>query len=115
MKAFGLGNNHSLTQKNPPPASGVAEPSLAEPSLAYLMAVKSVYCINHKAIITALPARPIAEPVRTNMAPPIITSIPTIIISTDLTSAPVCADVDVQAIVVTLSCQRLTKIIIPIM
>jgi hypothetical protein len=110
MKAFGLGNNHSLTQKNPPPASGVAEPSLA-----YLMAVKSVYCINHKAIITTLPARPIAEPVRTNMAPPIIPSIPTIIISTDLTSAPVCADVDVQVIVVTLSCQRLTKIIIPIM
>jgi hypothetical protein len=75
MKAFGLGN-HSLTQKNPPPASGVAEPSSA-----YLMAVKSVYCINHKTIITALPARPIAEPVRTNMAPPIIPSIPTIIIS----------------------------------
>lgn len=99
MKAFGLGNNHSLTQKNPPPASGVAEPSLA-----YLMAVKSVYCINHKAIITTLPARPIAEPVRTNMAPPIMSAVSTMIISTDLTSAPVCADVDLQAIVVTLGC-----------
>jgi hypothetical protein len=68
-----------------------------------------------KAIITALPARPIAEPVRINMAPPIMPAVPTMIIFTDLTSAPVFADVDVQVIVVTLSCQRLTKIIIPIM
>ena len=49
------------------------------------------------------------------MAPPIMPAVPTIIIFTDLTSAPVFADVDVQVIVVTLSCQRLTKIIIPIM
>ena len=57
-----------------------------------------------KAIITALPARPIAEPVRTNMAPPIMSAVSTMIISTDLTCAPVCADVDDQAIVVTLGC-----------
>jgi hypothetical protein len=57
-----------------------------------------------KAIITALPVRPIAEPVRISMALPIMPAVPTMIISTDLTSAPVCADVDLQAIVVTLGC-----------
>ena len=57
-----------------------------------------------KAIITALSARPIAEPVRISMAPSIMPAVPTMIISTDLTSAPDCADADVQAIVVTLGC-----------
>jgi hypothetical protein len=67
-----------------------------------------------KAIITALPARPIAELVRISMAPPIMPPVYTMIISTDLTSAPVCAEVDVRDIVVALCCQRPTKIIIPI-
>ena len=62
-----------------------------------------------KAIITALPARPIAEPVRISMAHSIMPAVPTMIISTDLTSAPVCADVDVQAIVVTLGCYYYCK------
>jgi hypothetical protein len=60
-----------------------------------------------KAIITALPARHIAEPVRISMAPPIMPAVPTI--STDLTSAPVFADIDVQAIVVTLGCYYYCK------
>ena len=84
MKAFGLGNP-SLTHRYPPPASGIAEPSSA-----YAMAVNSVImALIINATITALPARPIAVPVRTKMEPPIIAATPTMSISKsprDLTS-----------------------------
>ena len=50
MKSIWLWQSFS-NPKKAPPASGVAEPSSA-----YSIAVKSVYCINHKSIITALPA-----------------------------------------------------------
>jgi hypothetical protein len=64
-----------------------------------------------KAIITALPARPIAELVRISMAPPIMPPVYTMIISTDLTSAPVCAEVDVRDIVVALSVRGRQKLL----
>jgi hypothetical protein len=77
MKAFGLGNP-SLTHRYPPPASGIAEPSSAYP-----MAVKRVIiALIIKATITEPPARPIAGPVRTNMAPPTSPAIPIIMTST---------------------------------
>jgi hypothetical protein len=84
MKALGRGNP-SLTHKYPPPASGIADPSSA-----YAIAVKSVInALIIKATITALPARPIAGPVRTKIEPPTIAAIPTIRISkspSDLTN-----------------------------
>ena len=59
MKALGRGNP-SLTHRYPPPASG-----MAEPSSAYPIAVNNVIIpLIIKAIITALPARPIAGPTR---------------------------------------------------
>ena len=84
MKAFGRGRP-SLTHRYPPPASGIAEPSSA-----YAIAVNSVIiALIIKAMITALPARPIAGPVRTKIEPPIIAAIPTMSMSrspSDLTS-----------------------------
>src|SRR3712207_3580594 len=65
MKAFGLGNP-SLTKKLSS-TSGVDEPSSA-----HIMAVKVFVASIIKAITTTLSARPIAEPVRTNLALPII-------------------------------------------
>ena len=61
MKAFGLGNP-SLTEKLPS-TSGVDEPSSA-----HIMAVKVFVASIIKAIITTPSDRPIAEPVRTNLA-----------------------------------------------
>ncbi len=76
MNAFGLGKP-SLTHRYPPPASGIAEPSSA-----YAMAVNSVIiALIINATITALPASPIAGPVRTKIEPPIIAAIPTMSIS----------------------------------
>jgi hypothetical protein len=84
MNAFGRGKP-SLTHKYPPPASGIADPSSA-----YAIAVNRVIvALIIKATITALPARPIAGPVRTKIDPPTIAAIPTMSISKrprDLTS-----------------------------
>jgi hypothetical protein len=55
---------------------------MADPSSAYAIAVNSVIIpLIIKTIITALPARPIAGPVRTKIEPPIIAAIPTMSIS----------------------------------
>lgn len=84
MKALGRGNP-SLTHKYPPPASGIADPSSA-----YAIAVNSVIIpLIINTIITALPASPIAGPVKTKIEPPIIAAIPTMSISnrpSDLTN-----------------------------
>ena len=86
MKAFGLGNP-SLTKKLPS-ASGVDEPSSA-----HIMAVKVFVASIIEAIITALPARPIAEPEEQIWHLLSYQLFLPLLYLQDFTSAPVCTDI----------------------